>query len=225
MNEGQFLRGGQVECVRACLIKVVAMNDDRCAQLADGVDLDIWRDVGHGHGGINSKMACGQGYPLSMIAGRGAYHASLLLFLSQRFQSGIGATQLERKNRLEILALEVHLDAQPFRKGIEVLQGSLTHEIIQPAMQDPGNMTIEQRLALIGSGVDKGGTGRHRIHLCASRSQTAWVAVAVSTPGSSRSGVNTPASQHAAIVRSRWAAASSSSSECRSSSARDDSMP
>src|SRR5207245_10378699 len=74
-------------------------NLDRGAtELLDPIDLLERGDGGHEDGPPDSQVRTGEGHPLGVVPGTGAYHASLLIVRREGGDLVVGSPDLERAN-------------------------------------------------------------------------------------------------------------------------------
>ena len=95
------------------LVVVVAVQDHLGAQVHHRLHLDMRRGLRHHDDGGNGTLPRRERHALRVVAGGGADHATLGRSLRQVRDLVVGAAQLERKDRLQVLALEQHVVAQP----------------------------------------------------------------------------------------------------------------
>ncbi|MNG20836.1 hypothetical protein D3C84_1051270 [compost metagenome] len=90
----------------------------------------------HDDGGFHPQVLGRQGQALGMVAGRGGDHAARQLFRGQLGQLVVGAANLERVDRLQILALEQNLVAQPLGELAGGLQRGFHGDVVDARGED-----------------------------------------------------------------------------------------
>ncbi len=96
-------------------VVVVAMEHDFAAERPHRLDLDVGRGERHHDDRGNAALVRGERHALRMIAGRGADDAALACALGEMRDPVVRAAQLERKDCLQILALQQHRVAETAR--------------------------------------------------------------------------------------------------------------
>ena len=88
------------------VVEIVAVQHHLAAEVEHRLDLDVRRGLRHHDHGRNAAAARRQRHALGMVAGRGADHAAAGDGLGEVRDLVVGAAQLEREDRLQVLALE-----------------------------------------------------------------------------------------------------------------------
>jgi hypothetical protein len=135
-DEHQAVTRNQVGSVRRRVVVGVAVQHHPRAQGAHGIDLDARRIAAHHDGGPESELARRQGDTLRVIPGRRGDDAAGTLGLGQLRDLVIGAANLEREDRLQVLALEQHRAAAAPRQARRRLQWRLDRDIVDARGQD-----------------------------------------------------------------------------------------
>ena len=81
-------------------------------------------------------------HALRVVAGRGADHAALRGRVVQRGDLVVGAAQLEREDRLQVLALEQDVVAQPARQPAGRLERGLDRDVVDARLEDAFDVTF-----------------------------------------------------------------------------------
>ena len=116
MNEGQLLGFFQFQRMRVGIVIRIAEEHHFATTAFDSINLDARRRRRHHNHRPATHLGRRERNALRMIARRSADHATLELFGGKTGDLVISATQLEGENRLQILALQQNLVAEPCRK-------------------------------------------------------------------------------------------------------------
>ena len=122
MNEDQIALPRERQRALERAVVIVSMNHNLPTEVDDRLHLDVRRRLRHHNDRRNAASFRGQRYALRMIAGRSAHDAALRGGFRQVRNPVIGAPQLERKHRLQILALQHHAVAEPARQARRLVQ-------------------------------------------------------------------------------------------------------
>ena len=118
------------------LVEGVAMQDHVAAQRPHGGDLDGGRGDRHDDGRDRAALPRREGDTLGVVAGRGADDAARQLLRRQGGDLVVGAADLEREDRLQVLALLQHRPAEPGRKPGQGVQGRFDGDVVHAGRQD-----------------------------------------------------------------------------------------
>ena len=88
------------------VVEIVAVQHHLPAEVAHRLDLDVRRGLRHHDHGRNAATARRQRHALRVVAGGGADHSAAGDRLREVRDLVVGAAQLEREDRLQVLALE-----------------------------------------------------------------------------------------------------------------------
>ncbi len=119
------------------LVVALTLNNHVGAQIADGLDLDGGCRLRHDDPGLTAQLLAGEGDPLCVVASGTAGDALLQEIGRQLCQLVISASELEREDRLQILAFEQHLVTQPLRQVSRWFQRGFNRHVIDPRLEDP----------------------------------------------------------------------------------------
>ncbi|MCY1361949.1 hypothetical protein D9M69_486450 [compost metagenome] len=126
----------QLQRIRQRLGEGVAVQHRLAAAGAHALHLQFRGGARHHDGRLDAQLAGGQRHALRMVAGGGGDHAALQLLAGQLRQLVVGAANLEGEHRLQILALEQDLVAQPLGKLAGRLQGSFHGDVVDARGED-----------------------------------------------------------------------------------------
>ncbi len=115
---------------------VVAMQNDARRPVADGFHLDVGGRLRHDDSHRNTQLFGCQRHALRMIAGRRGDNAARLLLFRQMQHLVVGASQFERENRLQILALDQHIVVEARGQGRRRLQRRFRRNVVDARVQD-----------------------------------------------------------------------------------------
>jgi hypothetical protein len=122
---------------------VVAHQLDLHAVAAHGIDLDGRRGARHHDAARDAELAGREGDALGVIAGRGGHHTGGAFGGIQPADAVVGAPDLEREHRRQILAFDEDRSAEPGRekrRGVEA--GGLRHHFRHPRLECPLQQVI-----------------------------------------------------------------------------------
>ncbi|MCY1292582.1 hypothetical protein D9M70_418150 [compost metagenome] len=165
-HESQALLLRQLQRVGQGIGEGVAVQHHLAASGAYALHLEFRRGARHHDGGLHPQLPRGQGQALGVVAGGGGDHPAGALFLAQLHHPVVGAADLEGIDRLQVLALEQHLVAQPLAELAGGLQGRFDGHVVHWRGEDLAHVVLEQAFAPIqralGEGVGgSGGEGGH----------------------------------------------------------------
>ena len=130
MHVGQVVLTRQRLGMLAGHIEDVSVQHHLTAVGAYRVDLDARGGAGHDDDRTQPHTGCGQCQTLGVIAGRSGDHTALAFLFAEAAQFVVGATQLEREYRLQILTLEPHTVAESLAQFSGKLQRGLNRNLI-----------------------------------------------------------------------------------------------
>ena len=136
MNKRQTLFLNQGLCAKRRLVKGIAIKDHSGSQCAHRIDLDRRCRHGHYNLGLDTELRCRQCHTLGMITRRGRHDTCAPGCLVKVNHLVIGAATLERKNRLQVFALEKSLIVDTRRQQRRAFQGRLARNIVDLCVQD-----------------------------------------------------------------------------------------
>ena len=117
-------------------------------------DLDLGGGARHHDHRARTHGAGGQGQTLGVVAGGGTDHAALALRFTQPRQLVVGATQLERKHRLQILALKQHAVANAARHQRSGMNRGFNGHVVDAGLENPFDVLIQHGVsAKQGNGI------------------------------------------------------------------------
>ena len=119
-----------------CLVETVAEQHDLATAPAHGVDLDARRRARHDDRRRDPELGRCQRHALGVVAGRGGDDAAGPHLGRQADDLVVGATDLEREDRLQVLALEEHRHAEPLRQARHRVERALDRDIIDARAHD-----------------------------------------------------------------------------------------
>ena len=94
------------------LVKSVALENHFGAVITHRSHFDLWRGLRHDDDRLDTQVLGSQGHALGMVASRGTNHALGFLLFRELRNPVVGATNLERKHRLKVFALEQNVVAK-----------------------------------------------------------------------------------------------------------------
>jgi hypothetical protein len=101
-----------------------------------GVDLDARRRHWHHDHGPAAQALRRERHALRMVAGARRDHATAQARLGQPGHLVVGAAQLEREDRLQVLALDEERVAHPARQRARRLEGCLGGHVVDSRLED-----------------------------------------------------------------------------------------
>src|SRR5262249_59516875 len=110
----------------------IAMQAHLRAARAYRIDLDAWRGHRHDDGGAAAQALGGKRDALRVVAGARGNDAAREARARQSRHLVVGAAQLEREYRLEILALDEQAVLQPLREGPRRLERRFPRHVVDP---------------------------------------------------------------------------------------------
>ena len=150
VNEGEPL--GLAASLRLCgaLVVGLAMENHVTTQGTHGAHFHLGCGAWHHDHGPTAKPLGTQGDALGMVPGTGGNHTALELVSAELRHAVVGAAQLEREHRLEILTLQPDRVVQPAAQiGCGIQRGFPRH-VVDAGTQDPlqvvGHLTILPRV-------------------------------------------------------------------------------
>ena len=114
----------------------VAGEDDLGAERAHGLHLDLGRRLRHDDERAQPEMPGRERHALRVVAGAGRDDASRSFRVGHVRDAVVGAAQLVAEDRLQILALEQDLVAQPARQMDGRLERRLVRDVVDAAGED-----------------------------------------------------------------------------------------
>ena len=160
VDEGQALLGLKLAGVGIGLVEALAMQDDAATPAFHRLHLDGRCGARHHDGCLGAEPLSRQGHALRVIAGRGADHAPLERLAWQADHLVVGAAQLEREDRLQILALEPDGAAEPLRQARHRIERALDRDVVDAGGEDLADVVLHVSDAFL---VQQGGA---RAPLC-----------------------------------------------------------
>ena len=136
MDEGQLLGFLQFQRVGIGIVEGVAEQDDFAAAPPDRVDLDPRRRSRHDDDCPAADLGRRQGDALRMVAGRGTDDAALEFLGREAGDLVVGTAQLEREDRLHVLALEADLVAGPGGKIAGQFERRFDRHVVNLCVED-----------------------------------------------------------------------------------------
>ncbi len=134
VDEALFLH--QLQRMRQRIGEGIAMQHHLAATGAHALHLQLRRGARHDDGGLDAQFARRQRQALRMVTRRGGDHAAGELFGRQLRQLVVGAANLEGEHRLQILALEQNLVAEPLGKLAGGLQRGFDGHVVDARGED-----------------------------------------------------------------------------------------
>ncbi len=127
------------------LVEAFAVQHHLAAAASDRLHLDVRGGLRHHDGGPDTEFLRGQRDTLRMIAGGGADDAALEGLLRQAHHLVVGAAQLERKHRLQVLALEAHGHTEPLRQPRHGVERALDGDVVDARGEDVADVVLHGR--------------------------------------------------------------------------------
>jgi hypothetical protein len=150
MHEGKALRGLHRQRVLVGVaVGVAVQHGDRAARL-DRRDLQLRRGNRHHDDCPASQPARRQCDALRVIAGRRCDYPARQLGGAQVDHLVVGTSQLEREHRLDVLALDQHVVAEPLRQVRGRLEGRLLRHVIDAGVEDALQVVDRHRVNMSG---------------------------------------------------------------------------
>jgi hypothetical protein len=128
--------------VFVCAVVIVAVQHHLAAEISHGAHLDGRGGQRHHDGGGDAAALRGQCHALRMIAGRGADDTALRHRVGQVRNLVVGAAQLEREHRLQVLALEHHGVADAARQARRRLQWGLHRHVVDAGLENALDVVV-----------------------------------------------------------------------------------
>ena len=142
MNEGKAAAALEAHRLRKRLGVRIAVQHDLRAARQHRVDLDARRGHGHHDHRPAAEALRGEGDPLRVIAGARRDHAPGEARTRQPGHLVVGAAQLEREYRLQVLALDEQAVAQaPGQPGRE-LERRFARHVVDASLEDPLEIVV-----------------------------------------------------------------------------------
>src|ERR1700730_5371618 len=160
MHEHQIALARKLKCLFERAVIVIAVYHHLGAEIDHRLDLD-------GRGGLRNDDR--RRNSLRVIAGRGAHHTAPRTRFRQVGDAVVRAAQLEREHRLQILALQQHLVAEPPRQARRLLQRGFDGDVVDARLEDSlyvGTRHLQQSRVRFASGrteLSGGGGGCQRL--------------------------------------------------------------
>ncbi len=146
MDEGRagflFQRAG----VGVGVVEAFAVQHHLAAQALNRRHLDAGRGGRHDDGRRRAALRRRQRHSLRMIARRGADDAARQFGLAQGRDPVVGAADLEREDRLQILALQQGGATDPGRQPLQRVEGGLLGHVIDAGGQDAADGVLHDDL-------------------------------------------------------------------------------
>ena len=120
-------------------------------QRLHGIDLDSGRGSRHDDQRPNPQLFGGQGDALRMVTRRCSNHTRLSSGFTETGDFVIGAPQLEREYRLQILALDVNRVTQPATEPCRIIQRAFDRHVIDAGAQNALNIFGQEHGFIRGS--------------------------------------------------------------------------
>ncbi|MNS88116.1 hypothetical protein D3C72_1220800 [compost metagenome] len=128
------------------VVEAVAVQDDVSAERLDRRHLDARRGGRHDDGRGRAAFRRRQRHALRVIARRGADDAARQLGLAQGGDLVVGAANLEREDRLQVLALQQGRAVQPRRQPLQRVQRGFLGHVIDAGGQDAADGVLHEKL-------------------------------------------------------------------------------
>ena len=118
--------------------------------MTDSVDLDLRRGDRHDDGGSDAELLRREGNALGMIAGRGTDDALVARRRREACDAVIGAADLERKDRLQVLALQQDLAVKARAEARHRVKGALDRHVIDTGIEDAADIIGHGTASFLG---------------------------------------------------------------------------
>ena len=136
MDEEATAFRGKLMGVQAGLVKAVAMQDDVSTMITHRPNLDLGRGLRHHNDGVDALLLGAEGDALRMISGGGSDHAGIPLLGRQASKFVDRAANLEGKDGLQILPLDVDLVSKGLAEKVHMVDRGLDRRVIDPPIED-----------------------------------------------------------------------------------------
>ncbi|MNT11612.1 hypothetical protein D3C72_1465030 [compost metagenome] len=134
------------------VVEAVAVQDHVSTQSLDRPHLDAGRRGRHDDGRDRAAPGRRQGHALGVIARRGADDAARQFGLAQGGDLVIGPANLEREDRLQVLALQQGRAVQPRRQPLQRVQRGFLGHVIDAGGQDAADGVLHEILGATRGG-------------------------------------------------------------------------
>ena len=144
MDERQLAFARERQRVLVGVVEVVAVQHHLAAEVEHRLHLDLRRGLRHHDHRGDAAPARRQRHALRVVAGRGADHAARRDRLVDEVRDlVVGAAQLEREDRLQVLALEEarRLPSRATRRGA-ASSGDLDGDVVDARLEDAFDVTF-----------------------------------------------------------------------------------
>jgi len=118
------------------MIEIVALEHDFAAEVEHRLHLDVRRRPRHHDHRRDAAPSSRERDALRVVASRRTDHAALALGRAEADDLVVGAAQLEREHRLEVLALEQDAIAETRRELRRLVDGALDGDIVDARVED-----------------------------------------------------------------------------------------
>ena len=136
MHEHQVALARELQGAVERAVVVIAVQHHLGAKVEDRLHLDVGSGLRHDDHRGDAAAVRGERHALGVIAGGGAHHAATGSQLGQVSDAVVGAAQLEREHRLQVLALEQHAVPEPAREPCRKLEGRFDGDVVDARLEN-----------------------------------------------------------------------------------------
>ena len=142
VDEGEAALAGDLDGMLVGVVEIVAVQHDLAAEVEHRLHLDGRRRLRHDDHGRDAAAARGERDPLRVVARGGADHAAAGDGLREVRDLVVRAAQLEREDRLQVLALEQDAVAEPPRQARRRLEWRLDRDVVDARLEDAFDVAL-----------------------------------------------------------------------------------
>ncbi len=142
MDERQLALRCDDQRVLVGVVEVVAVQHYVAAEVEHGLDLDVRRGLRHHDHRGDAPALRGQRDALRVVARRRADHAALRRLIVEVRDLVVGPAQLEREDRLQVLALEEDGIAEPPAEAWRGLERGFDGDVVYARLEDAFDVTF-----------------------------------------------------------------------------------
>ena len=124
------------------VVEVVAPQHDLAAEVEHGLHLDVRRGLRHHDHRGDATTARRERDALGMVAGGGADHAAACDLVVDAGNLVVGAAELERKDRLQVFALEQDVVAEAATQAPGRLERRFDGDVVDARLEDAFDVTF-----------------------------------------------------------------------------------
>jgi hypothetical protein len=124
------------------MVEIVAVHDDLATEIEHRLHLDGGSRLRHHDHRRDAAATRSERHALRMVAGRGADHAPFGHGLGEVDDLVVGAAQLEREDRLQVLALEEDAIAEAPRQARSTLERGLDGDVVDARLEDAFDVSL-----------------------------------------------------------------------------------